>query len=363
MYVFKLLLLGFAWGGAMLLLTGCGGSKAADDLPCAPVTMGSVGDVQDGILLAADASSPTGVWAVGSSEHLSPSQAAVALRWDGNRWTRTTVGGVETLIDVAAIGPRDVWAIGTRGVDEQDWLGHWDGANWLEVPPPPRWKHVNSSAIDAVSADDVWLVGTDFGTTGSAAAPYIAHWDGEHWSLSGVNRPSGLLKDISAFSADSVWAVGYASLDEYDQETGTLVLRWNGETWLEIATPPEIDGLDNITATTRNEAWVVPDYFSDEPSPLWRWDGSEWMQELSPLHDISAMSAFDGDLWAAGTGGVPEARIVNRFDDGEWEPASITGTAATPDYYSEGFIGFVAVSNTTAWGVGRAPIASRACIG
>ncbi len=346
----------------ILVLTGCGGSEAAEVPRCEPVTMEGVGGLDEAILLAADASSPTEVWAVGSSEHLSPSQVAIALRWDGNRWARTTVGDVETLIDVTAIGPRDVWAIGTR-VGEDDWLGHWDGANWSDLQPPPRWKHVNSSAIEAVSADDVWLVGTDFGTTGSAAAPYIAHWDGKRWSLSEVNRPNGLLEDISAFSADSVWAVGYASLDEYDQETGTLVLRWNGEAWLEIATPAEIDGLDNITATTRDEAWGVPDYYSGEPSPLWRWDGGKWTREFSPIHDISAMGAFDGDLWAAGTGGVPEERIVNRFDDGEWEPASITGAAATPDYYSEGFIGFVALSNTTAWGVGRAPIASRACLG
>ena len=118
-----------------------------------------------------------------------------------------------------------------------------------------------------------------------------------------VTVRSGLLRDISAFSADSVWAVGYASLDEYDQETGTLVLRWDGDEWLKIATPKGIDGLDNITATGRDEAWVVPDYSAGAPSPLWRWGGSTWTQEVDPLNEISAMSALDGDLWAAGSDG------------------------------------------------------------
>ena len=320
--------------------------------------MQGIGGVQDGGLLAADASSPSDVWAVGASNHLSPTQLGLALRWDGNRWVRVDVTGVDALYDVTVIGPRDAWAIGPRGPEDDYWLGHWDGTDWSAVQPPPRWTHVLPSAIEAVAADDVWLVGTDYGTE-TRAAPYIAHWDGQRWSLSEVNRPSGLLEDISAFSADSVWAVGYASLDEYDQETGTVVLRWDGEDWLEISTPAGIDGLDNITATGRDEAWGVPDYYVGERSPLWRWDGGTWRNEVSPLYEISALSSSDGVLWAAGS--HPSSVAIARLGDDEWEQASMTGARSLDA--EDPFPGFVAVSETTAWGVGREPVASRACIG
>jgi hypothetical protein len=350
---------------SVVLLTGCGASEAKNKPPCEPVTMKKVVGLEEAILLAADASSPTDVWAVGSSEHLSPSQSAIAVRWDGSQWTRSNVPGVETLYDVAVIGPDDVWAIGDAGFDEHgdsidDWLGHWDGSRWSKAEPPPDWDLVNASSIAAVATDDVWLVGTDFGADDVNAAPYLAHWDGVRWSRFAAGVESGLLEDVSAFSADSVWAAGYESLDEFDQEAGSLVLRWDGEEWFKIATPREWAGPDNITATTHTEAWVVPDYFVEESSPLFRWDGTTWKLEVAPVFAISALSAFEGSLWVAGTDERPSERLVERFDQG-WEPATVSGAANRPDG-DEGFIGLVPVSERTAWGVGRGPIASRACI-
>lgn len=204
----------------------------------------------------------------------------------------------------------------------------------------------------------MWLVGTDGGNTGNTLAPYIAHWDGVRWSRSEVGVRRGLLEDVSVFSSDSVWAAGYASFNEYGESHGTVVLRWDGDEWLEIDTPTAIDGLDNITATDRDEAWVVPDYYVGEPSPLWRWDGSTWRPESSPVRVISAMSALDGILWATGSNDVTVA--VSRLGDGEWQEASIKDVESRDA--DDSFPGLVAVSEDAAWGVGREPVASRACV-
>jgi hypothetical protein len=342
----------------LLLLAGCGGSEAAEDARCEPVTIKGVAGLDAAILLAADASGPNDVWAVGSAEYLSPSGVAIALRWDGDRWTRRTIAGVDALYDVTVIGSRDAWAIGPRGVSGDDWLGHWDGTKWAEVQPPPRWKYVTANAIDGVAPDDVWLVGTDWGSTGNDESPYISHWNGERWTLSEVTPSRGLLEDISAFSSHAAWAVGYAAFNEFGEGEGTLALRWNGKEWVEIVTPAEIDGLNNVTATNGDEAWVVPDYYTGEPSPLWRWDGTMWTKEASPIYEISVMSALDGDLWAAGSNSKV---AIARLSDHEWEEASLMGVQSLDA--DDPFPGLAAVSGTTAWGVGRKPVASRACVG
>jgi hypothetical protein len=275
-----------------------------------------------------------------------------------------TIEGADDLYDVAVVAPDDVWAVGPGGFDERgdslpDWLGHWDGKRWSRATAPPDWELVLPFALAAIATDDVWLVGIDFGSDDARAAPYIAHWDGVRWSRSEAHVGSGLLEDVSAFSSDSVWAAGYASLDEFDEESGSLVLRWDGAEWIRVATPDEFEGPDNITATGSDEAWVVPDYFSGEPAPLWRWDGQAWTNEQSPLFDVSAMDAVDGVLWAAGSD-AKSVRIF-RLDGGEWEPASMTGLESLDA--SDPFPGIAAASETTAWGVGRDPVASRACSG
>jgi hypothetical protein len=326
--------------------------------------MRSPARVIDAHLLAADASSPADVWVVGAAEPLKQSTTGLALRWDGDRWRHMSIQGADDLYDVAVIGPDDVWAFGPGGFDERgdslpDWLGHWDGRRWSRATAPPDWELVSPGALAAVATDDVWLVGTDFGSDDTVAAPYIAHWDGVRWSHSEVGVRSGLLLDVSAFSSDSVWATGYASLDEFDQASGSVVLKWDGNEWLQVATPDDFDGPDNVTATGSDEAWVVPDYFSGEPAPLWRWDGHAWTREQSPLFDISAMDALDGVLWAAGSD--PNSVGISRLDDGEWEPASMTDSESLD--VSDPFPGLAAASETTAWGVGREPVASRACSG
>ena len=193
----------------------------------------------DAILLAADASSPDDVWVVGSSDPFGVSIAGLVLHWDGVHWAQETIEGIAHLYDVAVIASDDAWALGSpRDIDnDDDWLVHWDGRRWSRVEHSLKWELVSPSAIAAVATDDVWLVGIDFGASGSQPAPYIAHWDGARWSRSKVSVRSGLLEDVSAFSADSVWAAGYASLDEFDQKSGSVVLRWDGNEWLQVATP------------------------------------------------------------------------------------------------------------------------------
>lgn len=107
--------------------------------------------------LGSSASGPRNVWIVGSvwGEPWTP----FAERFDGKHFRRIPVpfrhwkanynrNKDSDLLGVAAISPRNVWAVGTFGIE------HYDGRSWQLI------SHDSSySAIDALSPADIWAVG------------------------------------------------------------------------------------------------------------------------------------------------------------------------------------------------------------
>src|SRR6266576_2778360 len=92
---------------------------------------------------------------------------------------------VNELHSVSALAENDVWAAGVSYNTERT-LGstlieHWNGSRWSVVPSPNSSASVNKiNAIAAVSASDVWAVGTAPTSTDTAL---ILHWNGTAWSV------------------------------------------------------------------------------------------------------------------------------------------------------------------------------------
>jgi hypothetical protein len=81
--------------------------------------------------------------------------------------------------------------------------------------------------IAAISATDIWAVGSGLGTL-------TDHWNGTKWSL--VKSPSpGLeynsLNGVAAISSNDAWAVGSYSNNPQIPDTNTLIEHWNGTKW------------------------------------------------------------------------------------------------------------------------------------
>ncbi len=115
-------------------------------------------------LLSVSMLSATDGWAVGDQIATPPYQQTLTMHWDGAAWSRipsltypTTGAGVTS---VAALAPNDVWMMGGRGdaTGFHALFGHWEGTQWLEVPPP-------SSSGDTIlrgataQGPDLWAVG------------------------------------------------------------------------------------------------------------------------------------------------------------------------------------------------------------
>src|SRR5207247_2544152 len=170
---------------------------------------------------------------------------------------------------LAAIGPSDVWAGGewveTNG-HTHSLIEHWNGSSWtiatLPTPPPGTFDEINDVA--AVGPDDVWALGSYQPLSGPLREAFALHWDGGTWSLSYPPNPrSGQdgLFGLAAVSSSSVWAVGFSS-DGVD--TFTLTERWNGSAWDVVKSPnPTNQGLvlRQVDGSSNRDLWTVGAYY------------------------------------------------------------------------------------------------------
>ncbi len=185
-------------------------------------------------LNAVSADSTTEAWAVGF--HVVGSvDRTLTEHWNGARWSVLASPNVGSdrndLRGVAAKSPTDAWAVGAVGVTNATLAEHWNGTSWSVVPSPnplPTTKGNNFlTGVTAVSADDVWAVGStlDF-TLGGLEQTMTLHWDGAAWIVvASPNQGAGsnLLLGVDSPGGGVVFAAG--SFQGSGGTSRTLVLR------------------------------------------------------------------------------------------------------------------------------------------
>jgi hypothetical protein len=296
-----------------------------------------------GELYGVEAITGTAVWAVGA--RFDPAvQVTVpyALRWDGTGWIEVAVPAPTfsqgtALLAVSGSSSNDVWAVGTKTLPNhltRTFAVHWDGSTWTAVPTPNAGSPKTGvlSGVVALAPDDAWAVGGTSGQ-GGPERTLILHWGGSAWSVvPSPNKgpwPNGL-GDVDAVSASDVWAVGSwftkAFLDR------SLTIHWDGTTWHRVPSPSpgtrEVR-LSGVSAVSATEVWAVG--ARGLRTLAERWDGSAWSVVPTPtpggnagLSDVLALGA--GLVWAAGSrvdGGQHRLEsMVQRWDGSTWSPVT-----------------------------------------
>lgn len=189
--------------------------------------------------------SATDAWAVGMDG---------VLHWDGRRWSRAP-GASGSLWSISASAPDDVWTVGTGAGGLL--VLHWDGKRWRSVPfaPVPAASQSASGGktydffsylegVLALGPDDVWTVGT-----GSDQKPIAAHWDGTSWLLYPVRATFTGLGSLAADPSGHVWASGGLS-------GGAVAAEWDGAAWR--LRGPRV-GASGAVAVRKGEVWAVRD--------------------------------------------------------------------------------------------------------
>jgi hypothetical protein len=210
-----------------------------------------------GRLQAVTAVAANDVWAVGSSGGLGGTE--LVEHFDGTNWSVVTspafsVG--DRLLGISGSSSTDVWAVGemfsgpTAPGNPRPEVLHFDGKTWTReaVPAPPK-APVGSGlrSVTAIAPNNVWAVG--FGSTGKdpliKSTTLIEHFDGTSWSIVASPVPSGAsLSGIAAVSANDIWAVG--SILGTTGVDRTLTLHFDGTKWSVVASPNATPGGNDL---------------------------------------------------------------------------------------------------------------------
>lgn len=280
------------------------------------------------------------------------------------------VNGRNTSLNaITAVSPQELWAVGehrtSNGSNVQTLTMRWNGASWTIVGSPnPDPNRNRLLGVDAASANDVWAVGVQAGTTGPNWASLILHWDGTAWTnvaAPALGQPgTSELRDVAALSSSDVWAVGTASSPATGWWDQPLALHWDGTSWQAVPVPAfgTTSQINAVTAVAPNNVWAVGTTLgSNWETLILHWDGSAWTRVSSPnlgsfgntLYDIAALSA--NDIWAVGAANNGGSTLAMRWNGSSWAIVP-SPNGSLPGGNTNAFNGVTAVSSNEVWAVG-----------
>lgn len=279
-----------------------------------------------------------------------------------DEWRRVPVarGGLGSVTDVAVVSPTDAWAISDHGYESwnESHVYHWTGLRWSKVRFPIRSDPARFwilTAIEAVSASEVWVVGFEF-IDDMRSRAISARWNGSRWRSVRVGQTArGLTLEGLAVTPAShrLWAVGSFPASR-DGSTQTLALRWSGRRWRRVDSPsPGTSSAFADVVTIGKTAWAVGSvkHRGEATSILAsRWTGRRWTVRSGPRGRLSAVDGIRGDeLWAVGVSpgrsGYGRGLIV-RWDGSQWSLARRFDRASD-------LRDVVVTSSAEAWAVGQ----------
>jgi hypothetical protein len=183
-----------------------------------------------GTLNGISVGSSTDVWAVGANSNGTPQ----VLHFNGQSWSQVSIpvplgapSVPEVFHAVTAISPTNVWVVGTATSNVYPFprtalIEHFDGKNWSIVPSPNPEAGVKFAGsfglvgIAAISANNIWAVGTFSDPNSGLDLPLTEHWNGTSWSIVSSAKVIGqmnVLSGVTALSNGTVVAAGFATID------------------------------------------------------------------------------------------------------------------------------------------------------
>ncbi len=356
---------------AILLLTGSAGASAAtpQHLPGACGVWSKVSSPNAGTsynaLNGVAAVSAKNVWAVGAYGNGNGGLTLVE-HWNGTHWKVVASPNIngrlsDELLGVAAIAANNIWAVGdyyTASNIRQTLIEHWNGTSWSIVPSPNVANLYDGlSAISAISATNIWAVGSASGINGLQTL--IEHWNGTRWSIKS-SPGTGRLSGVAAIAANNVWAVGFIIASPNLAQT--LAEHWNGTTWSVVKSPnvgTSFNNLNGVAAVSSSDIWAVG--YSTTSSGVQQaliehWNGTNWSvanpnvgTSFSELNGVAVVSG--SNVWAVGSvqvGSSGTQPLTEQWNGTSWNVVT-SPTFATP---GNSLSAVAVVSATDIWAVG-----------
>jgi hypothetical protein len=194
-----------------------------------------------GFIVAAGASSPNNVWAVGEG---------YALRWDGARWAvAKTWSQVGQTSSVAVLSPTNVWVFGSSSFSGVTGLGAWHftGRTWVHATGIANTIY----RVSSVTRHNIWAI------TVSPDGGSVIRYNGYSWEAvpaADAVLAHTQLNDVLAVSPGNVWVSGVSPVSGVD---GRLVLaHWNGRHWARFVSPWPVQQPERFATDGAHGVWI-----------------------------------------------------------------------------------------------------------
>jgi hypothetical protein len=263
-------------------------------------------------------------WAASSSAVTGTGYRALVLHYSGGRWQAVDVPALDAVlkgppgtsgsfiqwISVQMFGPDAGWMFAWTNIPRDPnnpasraevVILRYEHGVWTPIAAPNVSITTELFGLSAVSADEAWIVGTDYG---SDLKTLFAHYRDGAWSLWPQTFP-GVAERFTMLSPSDGWA--------FDSGGGpTLLLHYDGTTWASVAmrdwTDQRIDLFPTVFSVSPGVLWfpAAQGYGDAAKSLFEQYSGGQWRQITWPFSDVHGyplrlVSVSTGELWGIGT--------------------------------------------------------------
>ncbi|GAA2531829.1 hypothetical protein [Winogradskya humida] len=233
---------------------------------------GAVPPIPDSSLADVDMLTRDDGWAVGHYSTIATrGLRPLVLHYTDGKWSRVInpIGDAISadLTAVHALATDDVWAVGTQsriGGKQDTIVLHYDGIRWQEITTPivnPVGESATLLAVAAISGKDVWAAGKSCLTLADDSChAVVLHLTPTGWTIVPTTGLATELTAVLPLAPGDVWIIGYASSkaeNEYD-----LAEHWDGTSFTrdpQLPLPaPDYTILDGEPGSALEAATIVP---------------------------------------------------------------------------------------------------------
>lgn len=243
----------------------------------------------------------------------------------------------------AATSASDFWVLG-KPYQAPLSVSHWNGTAWEKRNPADA--SVDFADIQALSANNAWAVGESRTATATSNPAVVGHWNGSAWTTTALPQAAGgssRLNTLHVNSATDIWAAGKTCTDAAGTKCRPYVVKYDGATWKEVATPAGLTGsFTSIVARGSGDVWVAGG------TTALHWDGVKWTRQditVSGTEQVNDLAFYGGKVHAGVNSSVDGGLV--RFNGTAWE--KVTGPV---DYAADG-VRLTTATNGTLWLAGR----------